>query len=769
MNPIIALLFVFIASFFAPVIVRRFGRVGPWLPAAIPAIMFFMLLRYIPDAVHGHGQQFTLEWLPALGISLTLYLDGLALFFALIISFMGILIYIYATGYFHHHPFTGRFYLIVTIFMGAMLGVVLSGNLFTLFIFWELTSFSSYLLIGFNNEKEESRWAALQSLLVTGGGGLALFAGIILIRIVGGSFELHDVLLQSDILKSHSLYAPIIILLALGAFTKSAQAPFHFWLPGAMAAPTPVSAYLHSATMVKAGLYLMARFSPILGGTDLWFTLVTLVGATTMVTGALQALPQTDLKKLLAYTTISALGMIMMLIGLGTPLAIKAGMVFLLVHSLYKGSLFMVAGGLDHQAGTRDTQKLSGLGRLMPLTAAAGILAALAMSGIPPFLGFIAKELLYEAKLHAPLWPILFVIAGLFANAVNVTVAIATGIRPFFGKVNESISQAKEGGFGLWFGPLLPASLGLVFGLLPGIVAAWLYSPAVSSIVAKSTHVHLQLWHGFSIVLLLSAFTLMLGYALFKARPVFINIRSRGWALKRLSPSFLFKAGLEGFLNIGEKATNFLQSGNLRYYLIIVFGVVSVSVWVKLISTSSKVAPNFQFTGLNYFEVGLVLIMIAAAFFIIRTPSRLSAVAGLGIVGFGVALIYLLYSAPDVAITQFLVETLAVVLFVLVLYRLPAFKNMSPRKSRLYDAILAASIGLMVTVVVILEAIGDSLPTISQYYAEHSVAKAHGHNIVNVILVDFRGIDTMGEITVLAVAALGVYALMKLRLSEKEK
>ena len=371
--------------------------------------------------------------MPALGVNLSFTVDGLSLLFALLISGVGALVLVYAGGYLAGSPQLGRLYAFLLFFMASMLGLVLADNLLLLFVFWELTSLSSYLLIGFDHERAEARAAALQALLVTGGGSLALLAGFLLLGQVGGSLELSALLSRPGAVTAHLLYVPILLLVLAGAFTKSAQFPFHFWLPAAMAAPTPVSAYLHSATMVKAGVYLLARLSPVLGGTDFWVWLVTVTGSATMLVGAYLALRQSDLKLILAYSTVSALGVMTSLLGLGGALAVRAALAFLLGHALYKGALFLVAGALDHQTGTRDVDRLAGLARAMPITALAAGLAALSMAGIPPLFGFIAKELSYEATLHAPAsaW---VTAAAVLANALLVAAAGLAGLKPFLGK-----------------------------------------------------------------------------------------------------------------------------------------------------------------------------------------------------------------------------------------------------------------------------------------------------------------------------------------------
>lgn len=698
---------------------------------------------------------------------MSFYLDGLSLLFVLLISGIGALVMIYAGGYLKGHEAIGKFFIYILLFMSSMLGVVLASNMITLFVFWELTSFSSYMLIGFYHEKEKSRWAALQALIVTGLGGLALLAGVLLIGAAGNSFELADLLNNGVNLGSHSLYLPMLLLILLGAFTKSAQVPFHFWLPGAMEAPAPVSTYLHSATMVKAGVYLLARFNPILGGTTEWHYLVTLAGASTMLIGALLALPQTDLKKLLAYTTVSALGILVMLIGLGTTMASKAAIVFLLVHSLYKGALFMVAGTIDHETGTRDIRYLSGLMKLMPFTAIAAILAAFSMSGFPPLLGFIGKELLYEAKLHAPSAAEIILLTGIFANAVNVTVAIIVGIRPFLGQKIATPKKAHEAPQSMWLGPLLMSGIGLFLGLFPELLSRPIVSSAVTAIEAKETIVALKSWHGINLVFMLSVFTVVIGSSFFGVRSLFQRFAQKLKFAESISPTNLFKQGLDYLLKFAQFQTRILQNGYLRYYLVMIIiatiGLVSLEYF-----RIGNISQLMNLNGFLFYEIGLVVLMIMAALMAITARSRIAAIAALGVIGYGVALIYVFYGAPDLAITQLVVETLTVVLFVLVVYHLPPFNKLSGQTNRWRDGIVAVVAGAMMTVLVLIAQKIQLFPTISTYFAENSVPIAHGRNIVNVILVDFRAIDTLGEITVLAAAAIGVFAMLKLKMKSKE-
>jgi multicomponent Na+:H+ antiporter subunit A len=696
-----------------------------------------------------------------LAVNLSLALDGLSLLFALLICGIGALVLIYAGGYLAGHARLGQFYAFLLLFMGAMLGLVLADNILTLFIFWELTSISSFLLIGFTHERSESRAAARQALLITGGGGLALLAGLIMLGIAGGSFELTELLARGDALRAHPLYGPILALVLAGAFTKSAQFPFHFWLPSAMEAPTPVSAYLHSATMVKAGIYLLARLSPLLGGTAAWTATVGGVGATTMLVGGLLALYQTDLKRILAYTTVSALGTLTLLIGIGGAEAIKAMVVFLLAHALYKGALFMVAGAIDHETATRNVEKLGGLRRVMPITAGAAILAAVSLSGFGPVLSFIAKELLFEAVLHVERLGAALAVLAVLASGLFVAEALIVTIRPFFGALQATPKAPHEAPVSMWLGPALLAVAGLVIGLIPALVAEPIVAAASSAILNTSADVDLALWHGFNLALAMTVASVLLGGALY-----------RGWSLLRRTtplveralgfwPSDAYRHILDGINRLSRDVTRALQSGYLRQYLFVILLATVGFVGYTLVAKGG-LPQALAWTELRFYEAALAALMLLAAIYALFAPGRLSAVASLGIVGYGVALIYILYGAPDLAMTQILVETLTVLLFVLAFYHLPRFNSFSSAASRLRDAFIALCTGGLMTALVLAATATPPQSRLAGFFAENSKAIAHGSNIVNVILVDFRGIDTLGEMTVLSIAAFGVYALLKL-------
>lgn len=759
----IAVLSGFGLAFCAPFLARRLGHSAGWILALLPAGLTVYFASLTPLAAANQPATFSHPWATELGLLFSFRADGLALLFALLISGIGTLVVVYAGGYLKGDPNLGRFYAWLLAFMGAMLGVALADNILVLFVFWELTSISSYMLIGYEHERERARVSALQAFLVTGSGGLALLAGLLLLGNAGGTFELSGLLAQGDVLRAGPLYLPAVILVLLGAFTKSAQFPFHFWLPNAMEAPTPVSAYLHSATMVKAGVYLLARLGPALNGTDLWFYTVGGVGAATMLVGGYLALSQTDLKRLLAYSTVSALGMLTLLIGLGSEYALEAAVVLLLAHGLYKGALFLVAGALDHETGTRDVTQLGGLFPKMKLTAIAGGIASLSMAGLPPLFGFISKELTYEAALEFGPWLTAFVVAG---GLFFVFVAGVVGVGPFWGKPKQTPRSAHEAPFSLWLGPLILSGLSLLIGVFPNSVSGSLVSPAVSAALGESVKVKLALWHGMNTAFLLSLLTIASGVGLFAIRsPLRAGLSRLSW---RWGPAFLYDRSLDGLNALARGQTRFLQSGYLRFYLFTIVFVGTGLAGFTLFTRGGFHWP-LDLLDVRFYEALLAVLILCGAFFATISKSRLGAVASLGVAGYGVALIYLLFGAPDLAMTQFLIESLTVILFVLAFYHLPHFAQISSPRSRFRDVLIALLAGGLMTTLV-LSAVGVQLyPRISSYFVENSLSLAHGRNVVNVILVDFRGIDTMGEITVLGIAAIGVYALLKLNLGAGRK
>ncbi|SMX23274.1 putative monovalent cation/H+ antiporter subunit A [Boseongicola aestuarii] len=731
-----------------------------WVSVLISVAFFVGFWQALGPVGNGEVLRWSWEWVPSLGISLSFLIDGLSLSFALLISGIGALVMLYSTKYLAGHKHFARFFLYLTLFMMAMLGLVLSDNLLSLFVFWELTSITSYLLIGFSHTSADSRRSALQALLVTGGGGLALLAGIILIGWVAGTYELSEIRAQGDLIREHGLYLTIFVLFLLGAFTKSAQIPFHFWLPNAMAAPTPVSAYLHSATMVKAGIYLLARMHPTLAETDVWLWTLTIAGSATAVFASFMAVKQTDLKQILAYTTLMALGTLTLFLAADTGYAITAAMTFLIVHSLYKAALFMIAGAVDHSTGTREIDRLGGLARAMPITTAAAALAALSMAGFPPFLGFIGKELKYYGALAVQSEPLLVAGAVLLANALMLVAAGLVAFRPFWRGTHSTPMTPHEAPWQLLAGPVILAVLGALFGINSDLIANTLIKPGVAAISSGELEpVELKLWAGINLPLILSGITITLGIVL-----LIVHRRMRAFLLAMEARLPSFDRGWDKFLD-GMKATaawqtRILQSGVMRYYLYVIFATLLVAVGGTLIWTGAFTGiPDIQGVQVKHWVV--VFLILAGTALTTITNSRIAGIAGLGAVGIGVALIFIIYSAPDVAITQLLVETLIVVLFAVAALRLPMLKPEDGFPNRKLDALFATAIGAVVAAIMITVTTGPINRRLTEYFEQSSWIDAYGRNIVNVILVDFRALDTFGEIAVVAVAGIAAWAILK--------
>jgi multicomponent Na+:H+ antiporter subunit A len=733
------------------------------LPVFIAASLFAGFLTAIPPIAEGGALRFSWAWAPALGVNISFFIDGLSLTFALLITGIGTLVMLYSAKYLAGHPQQARFSLYLVSFMLAMLGLVLADNLIGLFVFWELTTITSYMLIGFNHASETSRRAALQALLVTGTGGLAMLAGFVLIGTVAGTYELSEIRAMGGILRDSTLYLPIVILVLLGAFTKSAQVPFHFWLPNAMAAPTPVSAYLHSATMVKGGVYLMARMHPSLSGSDVWLWTLMIFGGVTAVFASVMALRQTDIKQTLAYTTLMALGTLTMFLSGQGAYAITAMAAFLVVHSLYKASLFLMIGCVDLRTGTRDADMLGGLARQMPVTAFAAALAALSMAGVPPFLGFIGKELLYKGAL-AHEASILFVTAATFAaSALMFAIGGVVALRPFWGDTDSLPARHVADAEAPWpmlIGPLLLGALGLYFGLFPHWLQEHITSPTAATMLGSLDKAKdLHLWAGVNMALYLSLATFAAGIALYiKHRP----LRQRLAELEDRSISFDrgWDKLLAGILSGSGLMIRQVQTGVLRHYLLTVFVVILLGMIVGLY-VSDLSLDGLAFPDLLPKHYGVLSLTVAGTIVAVTTRSRIVAIVGLGVCGIGVSLIFILFGAPDVAITQLLVEVLVVVLFAVAALKLPNLPSRTTQPTRWGDAVLATAIGGCVTFAMMLITAGPIDRRLTEYFEVTSAPEAFGRNIVNVILVDFRALDTFGEITVVAVAALSALALLR--------
>ena len=751
-----------VALFLLPGLPRRYNSV--WI-AFLQVGVFAWLLSHIAAIIDGEVLSVRISWISELGLGLSFILDGFSLSFALLVTGIGAMVFFYAQAYMKKYSGTDRFLFFLTLFSGAMLGMVLSENLIQLFIFWELTSVLSFLLITFFHEKEEARKAAFQSLYITAFGGLSLLAGIILLGTIPESYSLNDWISSSEAIRESELYLPGLLLILLGIITKSAQFPFHFWLPGAMQAPTPVSSYLHSATMVKAGFFLLAKLNPVLGGTPEWMYIISSIGVITMFMGVYFAITKTELKSVLAYTTINALGVLVLLMGIDTKLSIKAALLFLFVHALYKATLFMVAGLIDKKAGTKEFSGLGGLARTMPLTFAITLLSALSMAGIPPMLGFLGKELIYEAKVQLPGISSIILVVGVAANILLVAVSLNFVYRIFLApRTNKNPAPKEDRKSWLLLAPVMLAILSLTFGLFPKILGSTLIESALASVTKETGAVKLKLWHGFNDVFFLSLFTVvagfMLTYLIVTKEKLLRNWQAFNERFVRFSLSDKFLSGMDSFVNVANKKTRIIQHGYHRYYVMTIIVLAAVAMWYQFYATGAQLTISNS-GNIPYYMAGLVLVSVFAVVMAMFSRSRLAAIVAMGIVGYGIALVFMYYGAIDLAITQILAETLIVVLFVLVLQKMPRFLRLSDKKQRIRDLVIAIGFGSVMTLVTIQSMDISLQPAISGFFIENSWSKAFGKNVVNVILVDFRAMDTLGEIIVLAVAALGVSMLLR--------
>jgi multicomponent Na+:H+ antiporter subunit A len=754
----------------APLAVRAGVRGYLW--AAFPWAGFIAFAVRILSPSGASGSEST-PWIDALSIDLSFRLDGLSGLFALLVLGIGGCIVAYADGYFAHSSGKPRFYGFLFAFMGSMLGLVLADDLITLFVFWELTSITSFLLIGFDHEEEDARRSARQALVVTGMGGLALLGAAIVLHGMVGTFQIDEIVAQGNAIRAHPQYGSLLALILLAAFTKSAQVPFHFWLPAAMAGPTPVSAYLHSATMVKAGVYLLARLHPALGGTDAWSWTLIGVGGVTCAGTSWVSLRQTDLKSMLAYSTTMALGLFVLAFGVGNPELLRAALAYLVVHALYKGALFMAAGSVDHEAGTRDLRQLSGLARRMPVTAAAVVLACASMAGLPPFFGFPAKELLYESSLHAGspgLWALVFM---LLANLALVAVAWVLVAQPFFRARSEiepgpAVATAHEAPWVMWLGPALLAAAGLGLGIGSVWAERVLIVPAVSAMVPHA-HLHgpgaLAMWHGLSPALGLGVATIGLGAMLGAlARPIRDSKPMAVWyAIVGRIPSVAFERLLAGVVRFSAGSLRLLFPRRLRMSVLVLLGVLLVFPWVAGGNWLAGTPPDSGPPALAE-DVIICSFLIISSFVAATTRRPIRAVVALGVSGYAVALIYLFYGAPDLGMTQLSIETLTVLLVALILRHLPRrLDEMERTPGRWRDAVLSGALGFTLGSMLLWVSTATPARNLNAWYLEHSVPEAHGHNVVNVILVDFRAFDTWGEITVFTLAGMGVFALLRER------
>lgn len=750
-----------------------------WFLALAPLAAFAFLVSHTAEIDQGTVFIWEIPWIPTLDLSLSLYLDGLSLLFALIITFIGILIIVYTGQYFKGDPSAWRFLTYILLFMAAMLGLVMAGDIITLFIFWEMTSIVSYLLVAYKYKDKQARDGAFKALFITGGGGIALLAGLLFVSYTVGGTSYAAILNSGDILRNSPFYLVMLSLVAFGAFTKSAQFPAHIWLPGAMSAPTPASAYLHSATMVKAGIYLLARLNPALGFTEAWFLLLTFVGLVSMLTGAYLGLKQNDLKALLAYSTISQLGVFVMLIGQDVETAYKALVIGVLAHALYKSSLFMAVGIVDHETGTRDLRRLGGLRRSMPIAFGITTLAALSMAGLPPLFGFLAKETLLATAVHPSLpasfsW--LLTAASVAAGALLLAQAGMLVWDTFMGKPRDPSIHGHEPVWPMLLAPAIPALLSLLFALLPSPKEEAIFlAKAASAAYSQPVSVSTKLWTGLNVPFVLSLVAISLGTLLFIFRQPVRSVQAR--VMPNLSFNALYGWVLKSTNQVAFWATR-LQQGKLRNYLVIILLAALLLVLgfsnrflLPVLLDFSMITIDFagELTALRIFTL---YVAVGASLATVWLRRDFFAILAVGAFGLSIAVFMLLEPAPDVALVQIVVDILATVVLVLALTRLPRKQRRQAqdvtdvtfrqRPSLVRDTLIAVSAGIIVSLISLTALLSRPHATIvTPYYEQAAKPLTGAADIVGAIVVDFRALDTLIEITVFSVAGLGIYTLLR--------
>ncbi|MFP3352891.1 monovalent cation/H+ antiporter subunit A [Pseudoalteromonas sp. SIMBA_153] len=732
------------------------------LTAIAPLAALAITLYHAPAVLAGETIRFSAQWIPALGLDISLRLDGLSLLFLFMILGIGLLVILYARYYLSQNDSLPKLFSYLMLFMTAMLGIVMSNNVIQLWVFWELTSISSFLLISYWWHKSEARKGARMALAVTGAGGLALLGGLMLLGDIVGSYDLDTILASKAIIQSHDLYELALVLVLLGAFTKSAQFPFHFWLPHAMAAPTPVSAYLHSATMVKAGIFLLARFYPALSGTDTWFLLVGLTGLTTLLFGAYIALFKHDLKGLLAYSTISHLGLITLLLGLDTQLATVAAIFHIINHATFKASLFMATGIIDHETGTRDMRKLNGMWRYLPYTATLAMVAAAAMAGVPLLNGFLSKEMFFAETLHQQVlgsmsWliPVLATVAG----ALSVAYSSRFIHDVFFNGEPIDLPRTPHEAPRYMRVPIeILVVLCILVGIFPHFVVDGILSAASLAVLGQAMPEYkLTIWHGFNLPLLMSGMAVIGGLFIYVNRKYLFQFQA---SLPPFNAKKIFERFLAVVVNWCQNKIQSTENGSLQRYVFIMLGVVLLASGWPLFEMKQLAGsvPNTPVDIQN--AIGAGLLIIGAIATVIWHRIRMVSLLMLSIVGLMVSVAFTRFSAPDLALTQLTVEVATIILLMLALFFLP---QSTPRESSslriLRDVVISSTVGIIIASICY-ALLTRPLDSISEFFIANAKTGGGGTNVVNVILVDFRGFDTLGEITVLGIAALGIFKLL---------
>lgn len=782
----------FLAAVIIPFINNRRSRIHVgWFVLIVPIILLISLLRYVPTIARGDTYTYTFAWIPSFGIQFTTYLDGLSMIFGLLITGIGSLVVLYSIYYLSPKESLQHFYIYLLLFMGSMLGVVFSDHMMVLYVFWELTSISSFLLIAFWFHRKKSRYGALKSLLITVSGGMAMLVSFIMIFVMTETFSIREVVTTFGQYSDHVLFAPAMILLLLGAFTKSSQFPFHIWLPDAMEAPTPVSAYLHSATMVKAGIYLVARFTPFFGGEELWFWLVSGIGLTTLFWGAFQAIRQTDLKALLAYSTISQLGLIMSLFGMGSVAlylgaspqsvlytqAIFAALFHLVNHSTFKGALFMIVGIVDLQIGTRDIRRLGGLMAFMPVSFTVALMGSFSMAGLPPFNGFLSKEMFFTAALSVKelaifsleTWGILFPIIAWIASVFTFVYSMIIVFKTFLGTYRgETIAKKDiEPPVGMLIPPVILALFIIGIFFTPNQVGHYLIQPAMLSVFPSfSSQSHLlehtiSAWHGWTPEVWMTLGIIGVGgllYALLRHWQRIYRIFPETWSLHTV-----YNKTISGLETGASMFTKWYMTGDLRDYMKYIYLFFIVTTGGIVLYTGALSFDMTEDAPVAVYEWIFVLIMMVAGVAMLFAKSRVTATLLNGVLGFSIAFFFVLFRAPDLALTQTVIETVTTALFLLSFYFLPKWTpEKTPRRTKMVNICISIAVGLIFIAVGLSAKSGQLFETISTYF-ENAYEFSGGKNIVNAILGDFRAFDTMLEVIVLFIGGLGVYTLVKHR------
>ncbi|MGO4023353.1 Na+/H+ antiporter subunit A [Staphylococcus pseudintermedius] len=785
-----AVLLPLIFAILIPILYRYYKRIHlGWFVLPIPVVLFAYFLSYIKPTMSGQFTEQSAAWMSQIGMNFDVYVDGLGLLFSLLITGIGSLVVLYSISYLSQSEQLGHFYCYLLMFMSAMLGVVLSDNLLVLYFFWELTSFSSFLLISFWRHKDKSLYGAMKSMMITVFGGLSLLGGFILLYLASGTWRIRDIIDNVDQIQTSPIFLLAMIFVIIGAMTKSAQFPFYIWLPDAMEAPTPVSAYLHSATMVKAGIYLIARLTPIFAVSQGWIWAVTAFGLVTLFWGSLNATKQQDLKGILAFSTVSQLGMIMSMLGIGAVsyhfqgdesqlylAAYSAAIFHLINHATFKGALFMITGAVDHATGTRDTRKLGGLMTIMPISFTLSIITSLSMAGVPPFNGFLSKEAFIESMIevtHASVFSLNTV--GLLIPIVAIVGSIFTFVYSFkfiveifLGDHKPDVlpNKAHEASILMNISPAILAGLVILIGLFPSIVSAPLVEPAVKSIAnTNEVSASFHLWHGFTPALIATLVIYVVG-------AVLILTAKRWVPILRGIPNALT---LNHWYNQTGRYTPYYATQITRTYmtgfnrnnLVIIFFMMIVLTFVTLIFVPFTV-DFMKVSPIRLYEFVSVITITIAAIMIIFARSRLFSIIMLSAVGYSMAIFFIFFNAPDLALTQFVVETISTALFLLCFYHLPNMSRYNESvRYRVVNMIISIGVGAVVIVLGLIAYGNRHFESISEFYKAHVYDLAEGKNMVNVILVDFRGTDTLFESSVLGIAGMGIYTLIKLRAKHK--